>query len=338
MLRRVRANSSLRATLFVALFLVAGVECQSQPDTLPNPYRAPIEHWGQLPEGRTWGAVTGQSFDSKGHLWVLERCEVNSCLNSNLAPILEMDPQSGRVLKSFGSGMMVLPHALLVDTRDHDNIWVVDEGKAEGKGEQVRKFSPDGKVLMTLGKAGMTGNGPDTFNDPTGVAIGRHGDIFVTDGHVGSPVGRIVKFSKEGRFLQTWGKKGSEPGDLNDPHSITIDSRGRLFVADRGNGRIQIFDQDGKLLGEWKQFGIPSGVFIDKHDVLYVTENVRRGDWQRGIRIGSAKDGTVAAFIPDPDQDPKDAGIGPETVLADAKGNLFIGEVDRRMMKRFIKQ
>jgi hypothetical protein len=331
------------SALLLAALLLGGKYAQSATDSLPNPYKPPIENWGQLPDGRKWGAIAGTSFDSKGHIWVLERCGAVSCAGSDVAPILELDRSSGKVLKSFGAGLFVVPHSIYVDRKDKDSVWAVDQTAKDGKGEQVWKFSPEGKVLLVLGKAGAKGDSPDTFNDPTSVVTGRDGDIFVADGHSGSDqtVARVVKFSKTGKFLMTWGKKGSGPGELNDPHSITIDSQGRVFVGDRGNFRIEIFDQDGKLLDEWKQFGIPSGVFIDNKDILYVAENFLRPqapDFKRGIRIGSAENGKVTAFIGDPDQDPKDAAIGPESIMADKQGTLYVGEVDRKMIKKYILQ
>ena len=192
------------------------------------------------------------------------------------------------------------------------------------------KFSPEGKLLMTLGKPGVTGDGPDTFNRPSGVVVAPNGDIFVADGHGGDSNARIVKFSKDGKFIKAWGKKGSAPGEFNGPHAIAMDSRGRIFVADRENARIQIFDQDGKFIDAWTQFGRPSGIYIDKNDMIYVPDNQSNSStrMRKGIRIGSAKDGRVTAFIPDPDQDPKDGGIGAENVAVDANGNLYAAEVD----------
>ena len=139
---------------------------------------------------------------------------------------------------------------------------------------------------MTLGTAGVSGDGPDTFNGPTDVAVAANGDIFVSDGHVNS---RIVKFSKDGKFIKSWGKKGTGPGEFDLPHTIFLDSRGRLLVGDRSNKRIQIFDQDGKFLDQWTQFGSPSGIFIAPDDTLYVVDY---NDKMR-LFIGSAKDGSI---------------------------------------------
>jgi sugar lactone lactonase YvrE len=196
---------------------------------------------------------------------------------------------------------------------------------------------------MTLGKAGVAGEGPDTFNQPSDVAIAPNGDIFVADGHGGNTNARIVKFSKDGKFIKTWGKKGSAPGEFDVPHALAFDSRGRLFVGDRANNRIQIFDQDGNFLEQWTQFGRPSGLFIDKNDILYVADSesntMRHPGWKRGMRVGSAKDGSVTAFIPDPEPDPDhSATSAAEGVAADAMGNIYGAEVGPKGIKKYVKK
>jgi NHL repeat len=307
-------------------------------NSLPNPYAAG-QVWGKLPPGRKMGSTSAISIDPDGHIWVFERCGANNCAESDLAPIHEFD-SSGKLLKSFGAGMFVFPHGIYVD-KDR-NVWVADAMGANGKGQQVTKFSPDGKVLMKLGKAGVAGDGPDTFNQPSGVVVAPNGDIFVADGHGGNSNARIVKFSKDGKFIRTWGKKGTAPGEFDTPHSITMDSKGRIFVADRGNNRIQIFDQNGKFLAEWKQFGRPSGVYIDKNDRIYVADSEsdaqRNPGWKRGIRVGSAKDGKVMALIPDTDTDPAHANSsGAEGIVADAQGNVYGAEVGPRDVRKYAR-
>jgi sugar lactone lactonase YvrE len=227
---------------------------------------------------------------------------------------------------------------------------VTDGQGRDGKGHQVFKFSPEGKVLMTLGKAGLAGDGPDTFNQPNDVAIAKNGDIFISDGHTpGMGNARVMKFSKDGKFIKQWGKHGSGPGEFEVPHALAFDSKGRLFVGDRANNRIQIFDQEGTFLAEWKQFSRPSGLYIDKHDILYVTDSEstdrdgygKNPGWKRGIRIGSAKTGVVTAFIPDPQQPAN--GVLPATsaaegVAADAKGVVYGAEVGPKDIKRYSKK
>src|SRR6185436_8276366 len=120
-------------------------------------------------------------------------------------------------------------------------LWATDARGANGKGQQVFKFDPQGRVVLTLGTKGVAGEGPDTFNGPCDVAVAANGDVFVADGHISA---RVVKFSADGKFLKAWGHKGEGPGEFNVPHAIVIDSRGSVMVGDRGNRRIQIFDQD----------------------------------------------------------------------------------------------
>jgi sugar lactone lactonase YvrE len=293
-----------------------------------------------MPEGRTWGATSAVEIAPDGaSIWVAERCGANLCAGSSLPSILKFD-SSGRLQTSFAAGVFVFPHGIDVD--GSGNVWVTDARGRDGKGHQVFKFGPDGKLLLTLGKAGVTGDGPDTFNQPSDVAVAANGDIFVADGHDEDSNARIVKFSKTGAFSKTWGKRGSRPGEFDTPHALAFDSRGRLFVADRGNNRIQIFDQDGKFLEEWKQFSRPSGLYIDAKDVLYVADSESNQKtnpgWKRGIRIGSARDGKVTAFIPDPEPDPeKVVTSGAEGVAADAQGNVYGAEVGPKGLKRYVK-
>jgi sugar lactone lactonase YvrE len=328
-----RRTSLVFQTVVIALIAACSpIHAAAADDSsLPNPYR-PVENWAQLPAGVQWGQVISVVPDAHGNIWVFHRSE---------PPVLEFDA-SGKILQSFGAGMFVQPHALTIA---HDgNIWFTDAQGKDGKGQQVFEFSPQGKVLMTLGKPGVAGDGPDTFNGPSGVVVAPGGDIFVADGH-GVVAGkdtnaRIVKFSKDGKFLKTWGKKGSGPGEFDTPHSLAMDSKGRLFVADRGNSRIQIFDQDGNFIAQWKQFGRPSGLFISKDDTLYSvdsqSDDKTNPGVKRGIRIGSAKTGKVTAFIPDTSPDPAIALA--EGVSADSHGNVYAAGVSSMGLHKFVKK
>jgi DNA-binding beta-propeller fold protein YncE len=311
-----------------------GIAQGVNPNAAPNPYTVD-EGWAKLPQGRAWGAAVGVDIDRDGKsVWVFDRCATaDDCSGSNLAPIQKFDV-SGRLVASFGAGMFNYPHGLFVD-RD-DNVWVSDGRAKNGKGHTVMKFSPDGKLLMTLGKPGVAGDGPDTFNGPSDILIARNGDIFVADGHGGETNARIVKLSKDGKFIKTWGKKGLAPGEFDSPHGLAMDSAGRLFVADRSNSRIQIFDQDGKFLVEWKQFGRPSGVFINKNDIIYVADSQsnekNNPGFKQGIRIGSVKDGKVTAFIPWSETNTL------EGVAADDQGNVYGGYTNTLNFRRFVKK
>jgi hypothetical protein len=249
--------------------------------------------------------------------------------------------------------MFAFPHGFTSDAEG--NIWASDANgdetvlgmSARGsngliRGHQVFKLSPAGKVLMTLGTAGVAGNGPDTFDRPTGVAVAANGDIFVTDGHGKND--RVVKFSKDGRFIKTWGRHGAGPGEFDQPHDISIGgSQRRVFVADRENNRVQIFDQDGNFIAAWKQFGRPSAVFVSKDDTLYVSDSQSNSKVNpgatRGITVGSAKDGSLRAFIPDPDLGQVDVNriSGASGITADDMGTIYAADVGTHNLRKYVK-
>lgn len=303
---------------------------------LPNPYRR-VEPWAQLPGGMKWASVIGAEQGPDGNIYVVHRCNENSCAGRTEPPILKFD-KSGKLLKSWGEGMFVFPHGFYVDAQG--NVWVTDAQGQNGKGHQVFKFNSDGKLLMTLGKAGVGGSGPDTFNQPTDVVVAPNGDIFVTEGH-GMGNNRVTKLSKDGKFIKSWGKTGSAPGEFNAPHTIALDSRGRVFIGDRSNNRIQIFDQDGRFLAEWKQFSRPSGIFITKDDTIYVADSESWGPdnpgWKKGIRVGSAKDGSVKYLIEDIESTTQDHS-GAEGVGVDSEGNVYGAVVRRKMLEKHLKK
>jgi sugar lactone lactonase YvrE len=330
-------NGALALSVFATLAmssLTSVAQMGADPNAAPNPYQVQ-EGWAKLPEGRNWGMTIGLDIDRDGKsLWSFDRCGARTCAGSSLSPIQKFD-SSGKLLTSFGAGLFVFPHGLFVD-RD-GNIWVTDGQAQDGKGNTVMKFSRDGKLLMTLGKPGIAGDGPDAFNGPSDVLVAPNGDIFVADGHGENTNARIVKLSKDGTFIKTWGKRGTAPGDFGLPHGLAIDSAGRLFVADRLNNRIQIFDQDGKFQAEWRQFGRPSGIFIDKNDIIYVadsqsTEKTNPG-YQQGIRIGNVKDAQVIAYIPET----KELG-SLEGVATDDEGNVYGGYTGSMNLRRFVKK
>ena len=342
--------------VFVVVFvLVACVSfTEAQPlNELPNPYRT-IENYFKMPVGRIWGSTSAVDIDPDGtSIWVAERCGANSCADSDLPVVLKFD-EDGNLLKNFGAGMFLFPHGFHVDA--DGNVWVTDaqgpdgeDPNRDGKGHQVVKFSPNGEVLLTLGTPGVAGDGTDgLLYTPCDVVTAPNGNIFVSEGHSGQypsappeTVARIVKFDRQGNFIKYWGQLGSAPGEFKTPHGLAFDSRGRLFVADRGNNRIQIFDQEGNFIDEWTQFGRLSGIFIDANDMLYGADSesndTRNPGWRRGLRVGSARTGEVRHFIPDPDQNPGRGTTAAEGVAVDVHGNIYGAEVGPRALKKYVK-
>ncbi|HYV98486.1 MAG TPA: peptidyl-alpha-hydroxyglycine alpha-amidating lyase family protein [Gemmatimonadaceae bacterium] len=359
----------MRSALLASALIAASLGAQQTPtNDAPNPYKS-IEGWAKLPAGRTWGSTSAVDIDKDGvSVWVAERCGTNSCVGSNLDPILKFD-KDGNLVKSFGAGMFAAPHGIYVDK--DGNIWVTDcacTGGGGGRGgrganppapatsgHQIYKFSPDGKLLLTLGKAGG-GRGEEFFWQPNDVLVAPDGSIFVDEGHSSndSAAARVYKFDKTGKLVKTYGKWGKGDGELDQPHALAMDSKGRLFVADRGNNRLLIMDQDLKVLDTWYQFSRISGLAI-RNDTLYAadseseTVNPAHSDWKRGIRIGAIKDGKVFAFIPDPwpkcPQGQRGTADAPcststsaaEGVAVDKNGVIYGAEVGPRRLMRYVR-
>lgn len=337
---------------FLILSLLAGIPLSGSAQSasaiahgvqndLPRPYETQRD-WGELPPGSDWAAVTAVEPSPDGRfIYVIHRCADNSCEGRSEPPILKYDYE-GNLLSAFGEGLFIFPHGATVDYEG--NLWVSDARGNGSIGHQVLKFNPDGEVLMSLGQKGISGSGPDLLFQPNDVVVDpRDGDIFVAESHRGGSNNRIIHFSADGTFIKQWGSKGSARGELSEPHTIAMDSRGRLFVGDRENNRLQIFGQDGEFIDEWRQFGRPSGLFITADDTLYVADSESGPDTganelsgiMKGIRIGSAVDGTVTAFIED--MEPlRDDHSGAEGVGVDADGNVYGAVVRRQMLERHV--
>jgi DNA-binding beta-propeller fold protein YncE len=353
-------------------FAAAGQDNTSPTNDLPNPYRT-ITGPFRLPEGRTWGATSAIDMAPDGQsIWIAERCGANTCLDrasgamSDLPTVLRFD-LSGNLMASFGQGLLIFPHGLHVDREG--NVWVTDgqdnapatgaggpppmpgagpqpprPNPAATRGHQVFKFSPDGRLLMTLGTAGGRA-APDYFFQPNDVITNARGEIFVSEGHSSVPgaSSRILKFSPDGALVKVIGRRGSGPGEFDQPHALAFDSSGRLFVGDRGNNRVHVIDQEGNFVAAWPQFSRPSGLFIDAQDTLYVadsesgTVNPAHGAWRRGIRVGSARDGRVAALIPDPNEKATGTSAA-EGVAVDRQGNIYGAEVGPRGVKKYVRE
>ena len=359
------------AAIVVVWMLVQGPTVQTQQrggtaltDKTPpvnsgaNPYRV-IRDWARFDvEARPWGGSNGVAIDRDGKsVWATDRCSPGTtpgCLGSRGNPVHHFD-ESGKEIRSFGGGMFVWPHGIHVN-RD-GNVWVTDSRAPSAedlkkfpgedkKGSVVVKFSRDGKVLLTLGKPGVRGNPPEALTDPADVVTDpANGDVYVAESHtdVTDPnlVGRISVFDRNGKFLRTIGRTGTGPGEFRTPHALEFDSRGRLIVADRHNHRIQIMTKEGTFIGEYGEFSRTSGLAIDGNDVIYTadsesSERTHPG-WQKGVRIGSLKDGKVTIFIP-PHVSPNSAdGAMGEGIAIDAAGNIYTAEAQLRGVTKYVK-
>jgi DNA-binding beta-propeller fold protein YncE len=379
-MKNMRVKHAILLDVSVLIMSAFSVTAQAQTTACvsdrPNPYHQ-VSNWVQ--PTRPLGATSAVVVDAQDNVWAADRCE-RSCGKSSLAPIWEFSPD-GKVLKNFGAGLFDTPHGMTID--GDGNIWVVDLGGRDSDG-QVIKLSPDGKVLMNLNKDGQ--GGTDVFFEPTAVAVAPNGDIFVTEGHRSAvsrmdasnkpvPVApnasygdsRVLVFDENGKFLRTFGRIGSADGELKGPHGIAIDSRGRVFVADRTNQRVEIFDQNGKFIAAWKQFGQPSGLWIDKEDTLYVVDEQSEDSpgldtihypanlgCKRGVRIGSAKTGRVDYLVPLPPWQGPDEGRVPrfigqppredwihtaviEGLAVDSRGAIYGGATQDKTIYKFVK-
>ncbi len=325
---------------------------------LPSPYRTEFE-WAKMPAGRIWADDRAIAIDKDGKsIWVADRCALiqGACSkpeNRTVNPVMKFD-SNGNMVKSFGAGMLADPHGITVDK--DGNVWTADGGPPDGcqvpgapVGNKLRKWSPKGKLLMTI--SGPVNGKPFTgLNDV--VISPVTGDIFVADGHVGpgrrpgstgGPGGprrpsnnRIIRFDKTGKFILEWGKPGKGDDEIGIPHALAMDKEGRIYVADRSNVAVKVYDQTGKQLHTWHQFGEPSGVYVDKNDLLYVADEtanipVRNPNLSPGVRIATVNDGKIIANVP------YRQGNALEGVTVDDAGNIYGGNTNHPVAVRFMR-
>jgi sugar lactone lactonase YvrE len=269
-----------------------------------------VKDWTQLPAGTSWGVMSWVSTDSKGNVYAYQRDEPTS-------KVMVFDA-SGKYLKSWGEGAFEYPHALRV-LRD-GAVYLTDR-----KSQQLFRYTPDGKLLMTIGKKDVAGDNasPDTFNGVSDVVMAENGNLFVSDGEGGNT--RVVKFTKDGKFIKTWGTKGTGPGQLNGPHCIELDSKGFVYVCDRGNKRIQVFDQDGKYVREMAQFGTPVSIAITKDDTMFVATPA-----PENFFIVGTTDGKVTQKI-----EGLDSAHG---ISVDPNGVVYVAQSSGHMVRKFVKK
>jgi sugar lactone lactonase YvrE len=311
------------ATVFTSILFSCATLAQRPSDpTLLVPANAPsldyvaVENGIALPAGVTMGPPAATAFDSKGHMFILNR---------GPQPLMEFDAD-GKFLRAFGEGLFTRAHGMKIDK--DDNIWTTDVG-----GHVVMKLSPAGQVLLTIGAKGKSGDFNEThlLNEPTDIALGRGGDVFVTQGHTagkGDP--RVIKFAKDGTFLATWGGRGSEPGKFTVAHGIALDSRGLLWVADRENQRIQIFDQNGKFVRENKYAGLPCSLNIGKRYIYMVN-----GFAGQLLRLDLS--GKVLAAVGKAGKGLGEFGEA-HSIMVSPKGVIYVSDTVNSALQKFVRQ
>jgi streptogramin lyase len=321
---------------FVAIGLVAALSAFAQRPSNPAlliPQEAPVLDYaavenplGLSPDGKTLpngdplGAPAATAFDSHGHMFLLSR---------GPKAFFEFD-QNLKLVRSFGEGLFTRTHGLKIDSED--NLWVTDVTK-----NIVVKFNPKGEMLMTLGTAGPAGewSEPDShkFNEPNDIAIGRNGDIFVVQGHTpGMTRGdaRVLKFDKNGKFIKSWGGKGTEPGKFDVAHGIAIDAKGLLWVTDRENQRIQIFDQDGNYQKEVKFAGLPCALVIGPQNIFMVNGFA-------GQLLKLDLNGKVLAAVGKPGKGVGEFGEAHQVTVG-PKGDIWVSDTVNSSAQRFVKK
>ena len=300
--RRVAVAVSLSAAVF------AGPQQAASAQALRT-YEEVVD-WAQLPAGTTWQDMMAVDIDSRGDIYALQRTPFQ---------VMVFDSK-GKFLRSWDTGKLPRVHGLRVDRED--NVWITDRIL-----HQVLKYTRDGKLLMEIGTKGVAGDNESqtSLNGPADMAIGPNGNVFVADGE--GPNTRIVKYAKDGKLLKMWGTKGSGPGQLLIPHGIFMDTRGRLFVANRGNKRIEIFDQEGKLLDQITNAATPYGLFITRDGIIYVADGT---DGSEGLTVLNTRNKKVLAHI---------SGLkGSHMLTVDRKGAIYVAQVRGKSLRKFVRK
>lgn len=291
--------------------------------------------WPQLPDSLVLGDPTGLDLDSAGHLWVFcrgERAWTDPMPEAPIAThtVLMLDAATGRLIRSWGAGLFIMPHGLTVD-RD-GRLWLTDVGL-----HQVFCFTPEGQLLLQLGEARVPGDDSAHFNMPTDVAVAADGSFYVADGYGNS---RVVKYDSTGRYLFAWGTHGADKGQFNTPHAIDLDSAGNVYVADRENHRVQVFTADGTFL---RKYDVEDGaglyaVCIDPaHQGMIAVDYLKRdttilgstvwvadADGKTGHHFGRTGhyDGTPCRY---------------HDVCVDAQGSIYLGDILGDRLQKWVR-
>jgi len=259
-----------------------------------------VENFFHIPAGTSLGEASGVALNSNGHIYLFQRAK----------PMLAEYDESGNFLRSIDDGLFTHPHGLRIDA--DDNLWTTDDGS-----HLVLKLSPAGRVLLVLGRKDVAAESDWLFNQPTDVAFGKNGDIYVADGYGNS---RIVQFDRAGNFVKAWGKYGTGPGEFDLPHSVAVDTTGRVYVGDRENMRIQIFDAEGTFLKEWRDIGYPYGLFITPNQHVWMID----GGFDRIVELD--QNGKIIGALGSPGHAPGQFAWG-HFVAVGKDGRIYAADV-----------
>jgi DNA-binding beta-propeller fold protein YncE len=206
-------------------------------------------NWPQRPENVAWGATPGVAVDREDNVWIFTRA----------TPPVQVYRPDGTFVRAWGEQIVGKAHQIKFDHQG--NVWLADAGN-----HVVMQFTPEGKLLKTLGTRGQPGCDESHFDRPTDMVVAPDGEVFVSDGYGNA---RVVQFDAQGHFVRSWGKLGTGPGEFSIPHAIVMDSKGRLYVADRNNARIQVFDREGRFLEQWRNLLVPWSFCMTADDEIW---------------------------------------------------------------------
>jgi len=283
-------------------------------------------NWPEKPAEFTWGNMPGVTVDAQDRIYIFTRNH----------PPVQVYGSDGKLVRTFDSETIKSAHFIRIDHQGH--VWIADIGT-----HTVQKYTPEGKLLLTLGTVGESGCDETHLAGPTDMAVLPSGDVFVSDGYGNR---RVVHFDREGKFVKQWGEEGTEPGRFALVHAIAADSKGRLYVADRENSRVQVFAQDGKLLGVWKDTITPWGIFVTPKDAIWICgsspakpgEKVVPPPDEIVMKLSPAGKILERHVMPQTEQPPGKPGEvnWVHGIAVDSKGNLYLGDIKGNRAQKFL--
>lgn len=293
---------------FVASSIAVGATRARSTTPEQLPYEVDPD-WPRLPPGWNFQETPGVAVDANDHVYVFHRGK---------HPIIEFTPE-GRMVRSWGDGMFIRPHAIRIDPQG--SIWIVDNDT-----HQVLKMDGSGRLRMVMGRYARSGEGPDLFNRPTDVAFSADGSFYVSDGYGNS---RVARFAADGTFLTAWGTRGEAPGQFNLPHTVVVGPNGKVYVGDRENYRLQIFEPGGQFIEEWTHVGSPWGLAIDRDHALFIA------DGHNNRILKTTLEGAVHGQISSAGKTAGKVDFA-HHLAVDSRGNVYVAEIKNWRVQKFV--